>query len=87
MRVTVRVYATLIRVAGGRIHRLDLPEGASVADALRAVSLYDVVTSGGRVRRFYKVLLNGRDIDFVGGLGARLGEGDEIDVFPPLAGG
>jgi molybdopterin converting factor small subunit len=33
------------------------------------------------------VLLNGRNIAFLGGLQAVLQEGDEVAVFPPLKGG
>ena len=92
-RVVVRLYATLREKAGGNgVFELELPGGSTVLDALREVDsrvpgLLDEVVDDSRVREGYKVLVNGRDVDFEGGLGRRLGEGDIIHVFPPVAGG
>jgi len=33
------------------------------------------------------ILVNGHHIEFLGGLRARLKDGDEISIFPPAAGG
>lgn len=46
----------------------------------------------GRVSRvvFYpqiSVMLNGRDIAFLGGLDATLSDGDSVIIVPPIAGG
>ena len=36
-----------------------------------------------RVRKGWRVLLNGRDISFEHGLETVISEGDKIDIFPP----
>jgi len=92
-RVRVRLYATLRERAGGRLEvEVEVPEGAMVLDALRAVEaqapgLLEEIIDSGRVREGYKVMVDGRDVDFEGGLKRRLRGGEVIHVFPPLAGG
>jgi len=93
--VCARVYlfATLRERAGGRrFFRLCLPRGSTLMDLLRRLDeevpgLLEEVVEDGRVREGYKVMVNGRDADFLGGLGIELEDGWEIHVFPPVAGG
>ncbi|MCE4619779.1 MAG: MoaD/ThiS family protein [Desulfurococcales archaeon] len=87
IRVTVRVYATLIGEVGWRVRTITLRDDATVRDALDAVGLSRIVLLNGGVRPMYKVLVNGRDIEFAGGLSATIRDSDTIDVFPPVAGG
>ncbi len=94
MRVRIYLYATLRELAGGkRIVEVEVPEGATVLEALleadrKIPGLAGEILDSGRVREGYKVMVSGRDVDFEGGPGARrLREGEEIHVFPPVAGG
>jgi molybdopterin synthase sulfur carrier subunit len=41
----------------------------------------------GKVHAFYKILVNGRDIEFLNGLETKLKEGDTVTIFPPVGGG
>mgnify|MGYP000064706629 CR=1 FL=1 len=68
---------------------LELPEGSRVSDALRALCereprvaevLFDSDT--GDPRTHFLVLINGRDIDVLGGLDAELGQGDVLTLIP-----
>ena len=88
------LYATLRERAGGaRLVEIVIPPGSTVRDVLHALSdLYpgivaEVLDETGNVRAGYKILLNGRDVDFVGGLDAQVSEGAEVHLFPPVAGG
>ena len=41
----------------------------------------------GEVRRFVNIYVNDEDIRFIGGLEAKLGDGDTIVILPAVAGG
>lgn len=87
MPVTLRVYATLIEIVGSRVREVPISSGETIEQLLRKTGLYDTVVENGKVKSMYKVLVNGRDIEFLQGLKTRLNDGDVIDVFPPVAGG
>jgi molybdopterin synthase sulfur carrier subunit len=41
----------------------------------------------GEIQRGNKVLVNGRDVEFLQGLATRLRDGDRVVFFPPVGGG
>ncbi|HID56632.1 TPA: MoaD/ThiS family protein [Candidatus Poribacteria bacterium] len=41
----------------------------------------------GRVRKYVKIFVNGRNIQDLEGLETRLDDEDEVAIFPPIAGG
>lgn len=41
----------------------------------------------GKMRRFINVYLNDEDVRFVGGLDAKLSDGDSVTILPAVAGG
>ncbi|PWV52664.1 MoaD family protein [Nocardiopsis sp. L17-MgMaSL7] len=45
------------------------------------------LVEGGKLRRFINVYLNDEDVRFVGGLEAKLSDGDNVTVLPAVAGG
>ncbi len=85
MRLRVKLFAFLTRYRVGAAHRdnlssgtpfeVDLPEGATLADLLRAL----------------QVPAEEVKITFVNGLAQsedwQLKDGDEVGIFPPIAGG
>ena len=76
MQVRVRLFAALRERAGAAELELDLPEGASVADALdRMRALTEGVPVVMAVNREYA------------DAGARLHGGDEVALIPPISGG
>lgn len=73
---------------------MEIPGGASLKDLLGRLAqvcgdgldLLDPPTGG--VRSFYRVLLGGRDYRCLQSrLGTTLADGDQVAVFPPVAGG
>lgn len=85
MKVKVELYASLRERAGFKEAEYDLPSDATVADLLEALrarlglSLREVEAC--------KVLIDGKDVEALGGRSAPLREGCRVSIFPPIAGG
>jgi molybdopterin converting factor small subunit len=77
MRVTVKLYGPLRRflAAGANEAVLDLPEGAAVADAVAALGIPP---------EHAQMIISGEDQLSPTSV---LHDGQEFDLFPPLAGG
>jgi sulfur-carrier protein len=79
MRVDVRLFATLQRYlpvgTEGDCVSFDLPAGATVRDVMASLKIPGELTC--------LTVVNGRDADPE----QILGPGDEVTMFPPLAGG
>lgn len=45
------------------------------------------LVENGKLRRFINVYLNDEDVRFVGGLEAKLSDGDNVTILPAVAGG
>ena len=81
MRVTIRFFALQRQQTGKRSHALELPAGADVAAAWQALvaELPELAPAASSVR----FARNGAYVH----LDAKLSEGDELAVIPPVAGG
>ncbi len=81
MKIQVRLFATLRQLAGWPQQALELPSGATVADALAELD-----------RRFPQLTVSTRTIyvavnqEYARGT-QPLQEGDELAIFPPVSGG
>lgn len=91
--VTVKAYATIRDAIGSRVE-VKLHEGASVKDLLNELTrsygrrfLEIVLNEGGELLPYVKLLVNGRDIEFLNKLETKLKNGDEVALFPPVGGG
>jgi len=93
-KVNIRAYATLGEILGSK--NIDTSTTATtVKELIDIISveynpkfkerLIDQKT--GETRKFYKILVNGRDIDFLDGLKTELKDGDTVAFFPPAGGG
>jgi molybdopterin synthase sulfur carrier subunit len=47
----------------------------------------EAIFDDGKIKKFFKILHNGRDIDFEQGLKTKLGSEDVVAIFPPVGGG
>jgi len=93
-RVKVCVFADLRDLLGFSVIDLDT-QSESVRELIDILSsrynrrfkrqMIDRKT--GELKRFYKILMNGRDIDFLDRLDTRLKDGDELSFFSPAGGG
>ena len=93
MRVRVVAFATLGDLIG-RNKVVELEEGATLGDLIEKLireigpHLREAIFSDdGSLHPFLKILVNGRDVEFLEGLGTRLSDGDEVAIVPPAGGG
>jgi molybdopterin synthase catalytic subunit len=81
MEIRVRLFAIQRQLLGTREVRLQLPEGATIADAWRAlVGAYPALAPGEGSVRFARNAAYAEQDD-------QLSDGDELAVIPPVAGG
>jgi len=84
MQITFKLYATLTdylpfdQRRGNQI-RLDVPEGASVAEVVAPFNLPP--------KQVHLVLINGTFVPPAERTSRRLTEGDTLAIWPPIAGG
>lgn len=90
--VTVKLFASVKDVFREREIQVPLQVAPDIQHLLRFICTspdrtHAILEDEGTVRNDIVVLLNGRNIAFVGGLKAGLKEGDDVRVFPPTYGG
>jgi molybdopterin synthase sulfur carrier subunit len=91
MAVKVKI-PTQLRTAAGGESQLEV-DGGTVGEVLDALfdrhgELRDRLSDGdGGLRRFVNVYVDGEDIRFTDGLETPVGDGDEVQILPAVAGG
>ncbi len=90
--VTVRLFAGLRYLFGQKESRVAIGQAADIGRLLEALCTtpeqrHGLLDESGGIREGFLVLLNGHNIAFLGGAGATLHDGDEVAIFPPIAGG
>jgi len=91
VKIKVKIFATLRDSVGWKEKEYNV-EAKDINDFLKEVvggKLYNIIMdkSKGELNPQYKILLNGRDIDFLDGLKTKLKDQDLIAIFPPVGGG
>jgi molybdopterin synthase catalytic subunit len=81
MRIKLLFFATLKDIVGAREIDLDVPGGATVGDVLTRLE-----QSYPRIRAYRTIALTAINQEYTDEA-ARLAEGDEMAVFPPVSGG
>lgn len=94
MRVRVKFFGGLYELIGAFKIELEAPNGISVRDLIDLISrtfnpkFAEAVLDGdGKLRGEYVVLINGKAIEWLDGLAAKLSDNDEVVFLPPAEGG
>jgi molybdopterin synthase sulfur carrier subunit len=96
--VRVRTILTIKRILGKGEFDMSFPEGSTLDDLLSSMigTWGDELSSrllgpagNGRTRQIpvTRIMVNGRDIEFLNGLKTELREGDEVLILPVVSGG
>jgi len=90
MEIELRFFANFREAAGQKTIHREFDDDARAGDVLRALpeefpemELFE----DGEIRDYLTILRNGQDITHIDGLETTLEDGDELSVFPPVAGG
>ena len=92
MTVRVQVFARFRELLGTDIV-VTVPEGKGLVDLVKEIAQknregYDALfDENGAFREFVIIMQNGKRVDTAAAGTARVADGDEIAVFPPVAGG
>ncbi|PSQ50914.1 molybdopterin synthase sulfur carrier subunit [Halobacteriales archaeon SW_6_65_15] len=89
MTLELRFFATFREAVGQKTLEREYPEDATVGDVLTDLTdEYDMdLFEDGDLRPQLSIMKNGKDVVHLDGLDTRLGDGDTLSVFPPVAGG
>ncbi|UCE10499.1 MAG: MoaD family protein [Candidatus Thorarchaeota archaeon] len=93
MKVTVKFFAHLRDLVGKKSTiEVDLEEGATVSRLMAELCMDEQVRAtlldeNRELKSDITILKNGREIRFLEGMDTKLESGDEISVFPVVAGG
>lgn len=90
MELELRFFANFREAVGQKTISREFDEDTLAGDVLETLSEeYPDMTlfENGELREFLTILHNGQDIEHLDGLETDLDHGDELSVFPPVAGG
>ena len=93
MRISVEIGFSFKRELDAAYRTLDLPEGATVRDAMAELGRrYETVQQrlfdeGGEIRRNINALVNGGNVQFRRRFDTVLSDGDRLTILPPVGGG
>jgi len=88
MKVAIEFFATLREKFGKRKEVILDSNPTTLRNVLSKVDgLLEEIAENGNIKKMYKILLNGLNVEFLGGLNAKVKSGDEIYIFPPAGGG
>ncbi len=92
MKVKVRAFASFREILG-REREMEMKDGSTVADLLGDLAMASqrfreaAFDDSGQLRDYVLLMKNRKRIDSQQDLKSELCEGDEVAVFPPVAGG
>jgi len=92
MNVELRFFATFREAVGTKVVEREYDEDITVGEVLRGLeNEYDgldgQLVENGDLRPHINVLKSGREVLHLDGMDTELEDGDQLSIFPPVAGG
>jgi len=92
VKVKVEVYGFLRDLMGWKSIEMELAEDSTLGQMLESLveqrpEVKESIFEGEDLKGYLKVLVDGRDCRFLGGLRTKLRDGSTISIFPPAGGG
>ena len=94
MEVTIKIYGDLCKKTGTDTIRLPINENDTIDTLLirlgkRHPVLLEAILdpTTGELKPYFNILLNGHQIQRMGGIHTKLKHKDELAIFPPVGGG
>lgn len=92
MELELRFFATFREAAGDKTVAYEVDDDATVGDVLRSLEaeyeeFSDRLLVDGELAPQISVLKNGREVLHMDGVETSLDDGDQLSIFPPVAGG
>ena len=92
IKVIIKFYAQLREFLKESKIEIELEEGTNILQLMEFLcKIYDlrekIFNKKNELNKQIMILKNGRQIEFLEGIKTKLGDGDEIALFPPIMGG
>jgi len=93
VKLRVKFLASLYELTGMLKTEVEVPDGLTVRGLIDVLTekyarlKEELLDEGGNLKPMYNILVNGRAIEWLGGLDTLLKDGDEVVFIPPAAGG
>lgn len=92
MNVQLRFFATFRETVGTKVVEREYDDDTTVGEVLRGLEdeydgLDGQLLENGDLRPHINVLKSGREVLHLDGLDTGLDDGDQLSIFPPVAGG
>jgi len=93
VKLRVKFLASLYELTGMLKTEVEVPDGLTVRGLIDVLTekyarlREELLDEGGNLKPMYNILVNGRAIEWLGGLDTLLKDGDEVVFIPPAAGG
>ncbi|MEA1895676.1 MAG: ubiquitin-like small modifier protein 1 [Euryarchaeota archaeon] len=91
MMINVKAFARFREVFGKELG-VELDGKATMTDLLNRLcaphDAHDIIfDESGGIKKYVNILVNGRHMQSISGTRTELADGDEVAIFPPVAGG
>jgi MoaD family protein len=93
MKVKIKFFTTLREITGKKEEQLELPENATLENALDELSrkygteFIDYLFEKGKIRSYLQILIDGKNLNQLQGKKTKLNDGCTIAILPPAGGG